>query len=166
LGTARAKAISKAVRYLALAWTIFSTLQGRPGNSKAQSSDVTEALLQQSGGRLMVALLGVVVIGAGAYHVVNGWTREFLADLSKHPGKLAVRAWVVGYIAKSVALALVGAMFVMAAVQDSSRQATGLDGALRMLGQQAYGPWLLTAVGAGIAAYGFYSLACAKHARA
>ena len=26
MGTARAKAISKAVRYLALAWTIFSTL--------------------------------------------------------------------------------------------------------------------------------------------
>jgi Domain of Unknown Function (DUF1206) len=142
------------------------TVQGRPGSSTAQSSDVTATILQQSGGRIMVALLGVIVIGAGGYHMVKGWTRKFLADLNKHPGKLAVRAGVVGYIAKGVALALVGVVFVIAAVQDSSRKATGLDGALRLLGQQTFGPWLLTAVGAGIAAYGFYSLSCARHARA
>ena len=40
-----------------------------------------------------------------------------------------------------------------------------LDGALRSLRQQAVGPWLLTAVALGIAAYGVYSLARSRHAR-
>jgi hypothetical protein len=162
---ARAKGSAKAVLYLGLAWTTSSAVQGRPGSSKAQSLDVTAILLQQGGGRLMVALLGLVVIGVGGHHMAKGWARKFLTDLNRNPGSPAVRAGVVGYVAKGVSLALVGAMFVVAAVHDSSRQAAGLDGALRLLGQQAFGPLLLTAVGAGIAAYGFYSFARAKHAR-
>ena len=72
---------------------------------------------------------------------------------------LATRAGVIGYIAKGIALALVGVLFVTAAAQNSASKATGLDGALRSLRQQAFGPWLLTAVGLSIAAYGVYSFA-------
>jgi type IV secretory pathway VirB2 component (pilin) len=71
---------------------------------------------------------------------------------------------VVGYIAKGIALAVVGALFITAVAQNSSSKATGLDGALRSLRQQAVGPWLLTAVALGIAAYGVYSLARSRHA--
>jgi len=107
----------------------------------------------------------VVVIGVGGYHVVKGWTKKFLHDLNTHPGTLATRAGVVGYMAKGVALAVVGALFVAAALQNSASKATGLDGALRSLRQQPVGPWLLTAVALGIAAYGVYSFARAKSAR-
>ena len=51
------------------------------------------------------------------------------------------------------------------AAQNSSSQATGLDGAPRALCQQPEGPWLLSAVALGVAAYGIYSFARAKHAR-
>src|SRR5665811_1843933 len=95
----------------------------------------------------------------------RGWTKKFLRDLAENPGILATRAGVVGYVAKGVALAVVGGLFVSAAVQNSSSKATGLDGALRSLRQQAVGPWLLTAVALGIAAYGVYSFARSRHAR-
>ena len=75
-----------------------------------------------------------------------------------HPGR------VVGYIAKGIALAVVGVLFVTAAVQNSSTNATGLDGALRSMREQAVGSWLLTVVALGIASYGLYSFARAKHA--
>jgi type IV secretory pathway VirB2 component (pilin) len=114
---------------------------------------------------LLVAVIGVVVMGVGAYHVIKGWTKKFLLDLSENPGTVATRAGVVGYIAKGIALAVVGALFITAAAQNSSSKATGLDGALRSLRQQAVGPWLLTAVALGIAAYGVYSLARSRHAR-
>lgn len=52
---------------------------------------------------------------------------------------LAARAGVVGYIAKGIALAVVGVLFVAAAVQNSSNKETGLDGALRSLRQQPVG---------------------------
>lgn len=161
----RAKGISKAAFHLALAWASFSTAKGRPHSSKAQSVDLTATLLQQTGGRLLVSVVGMAVLGVGVYHVVKGWTRKFLQDLSDHPGTFATRAGVFGYIAKGLALAAVGALFVAAAVQNSARRATGLDGALRLLREQPVGPWLLTAVALGIASYGLYSFARAKYAR-
>lgn len=161
----RIKGLSKALVHLALAWTCFNTAKGRPRSSKEQSTDFTAALLQQSGGRLLIALIGLIVIGVGGYHVMKGATRRFLRDLNEHPGTLATRAGMAGYIAKGISLAGVGSLFVLAAVQDSASKATGLDGALRALRQQAVGPWLLTAVGLGIAAYGVYSLVRARHAR-
>ena len=51
------------------------------------------------------------------------------------------------------------------ATQNSSSKATGLDGALRTVREQPYGPWLLSAVALGIGAYGVYSFARARHAR-
>ena len=160
-----AKGIAKAIVYLVLAWTSFSFAKGQPSSSKAQSSDFTATLLQHTGGRLLVAVIGVVVMGVGAYHVIKGWTKKFLRDLAESPGMLATRAGVVGYVAKGVALAVVGVLFVSAAAQNSASKATGLDGWLRSLRQQAVGPWLLTAVALGIAAYGLYSFARARHAR-
>lgn len=162
---ARVKGISKAVLYFALAWASFTTTQGHPSSSKAQSADFTATLLQHTGGRLVVAVIGLAVIGAGGYHVVKGWTRKFQRDLKEHPGILATRAGVVGYIAKGIALAVVGVLFLTAAAQNSARKATGLDGALRTLRQQPFGPWLLSAVALGIAAYGVYSFARARYAR-
>jgi hypothetical protein len=161
----KAKGLAKAVVYLVLAWTSLSFAKGQPSSSKAQSSDFTATLLQHTGGRLLVGVIGLAVIGVGIYHVVKGWTKKFLQDLRDSPGIFATRAGVVGYIAKGVALAVVGALFVAAAAQNSPSKATGLDGALRSLRQQPFGPWLLTAVALGIAAYGLYSFARAKHAR-
>ena len=80
---ARAKGVAKAVLYLALAWTCFSTARGQPSSSKAQSADFTATLLQHTGGRLLVSLIGLAVIGVGGYHVVKGWTRKFLQDLRR-----------------------------------------------------------------------------------
>jgi Domain of Unknown Function (DUF1206) len=161
----KAKGIAKAVVYLVLAWTSFSFAKGQPSSSKAQSADFTATLLSHTGGRLLVAVIGVVIIGVGGYHVMKGWTRKFLQDLAESPGIVATRAGVVGYVAKGVALAVVGVLFVSAAAQNSASKATGLDGALRSLRQQAVGPWLLTAVALGIAAYGVYSFARSRHAR-
>jgi type IV secretory pathway VirB2 component (pilin) len=110
-------------------------------------------------------LIGLVLIGAGGYHMLKGWTTMFLRDLTKHPGRFAVRAGVVGHLAKGVSLALVGVLFVIAAQDNTSARSTGLDGALRLLRQQAFGPWLLTVVALGIAVYGLYSFARARLAR-
>ncbi len=161
----RGKAVAKALVYLALAWTSLSFAKGRPRSSRAQSADFTAALLAHAGGRILLSLIGAVIVGVGTYHVMKGWTRKFLQDLSENPGALATRAGVVGYVAKGAALVVVGVLFVAAAVLDSSTKATGLDGALRTLRRAPMGVFLLTAVALGIAAYGVYSFARARFAR-
>lgn len=161
----RVKAFSKAVVYLVLAWTTFNFARGKASDSKDQTVDFTTSLMSKPGGEWLVGIVGLVVIGVGAYHVWKGATEGFLRDLEKDPGTWAVRAGVVGYIAKGVALAVVGVLFVLAALHANPKEAKGLDGALRTLKDQPFGPGLLTAVALGIAAYGVYSFSRARHAR-
>jgi hypothetical protein len=161
----RIKAFSKAVVYLALCWTTFNFARGKSSDSESQTADLTSSLMSKPGGQWLVGIIGLVVIGVGAYHVWKGATEGFLRDLEKDPGTWAVRAGVVGYIAKGVALAVVGVLFVLAALHANPEEAKGLDGALRTLKDQPFGPGLLTAVALGIAAYGIYSFSRARHAR-
>ena len=104
----RVKALSKAAVYLALAWTTFGFARGKRSNSKQQTVDFTASLMDKPGGRWLVGLVGLVIIGVGGYHVCKGATEGFLRDLDESPGDWATRAGRVGYIAKGVALAIVG----------------------------------------------------------
>lgn len=163
------KAAGKAVVYLALTVTTLSFARGGSSSSSEQSSDVTATLLQSGGGRVLVAVIGLVVVGVGIYHAVKGARKKFLADLAGNAGgdvgRAVVRLGQVGYLAKGVALVVVGLLFVVAAVQSDPSEATGLDGALTTLGEQPGGPVVLVLVGIGFVAYGLYSFARARYAR-
>jgi hypothetical protein len=162
---ARVKAACKAVVYAALAYTSFAFARGTGKASSKQTADFTASTMQHSGGRTLVILIGLVVIGVGGYHVYKGWTRGFHKDLVSDPGRTVEALGVVGYIAKGVALAVVGGLFCVAGFQRQASEATGLDGALKTLREQPFGSWLLTVVALGLAAYGLYSFARAKLAR-
>jgi hypothetical protein len=161
----RAKAVGKGVAYAFFAWTSFQIGRGVGASSEEQTEDFTAGLMEKTGGRLLVGLVGLVVLGIGGYHIHKGWTKKFLRDLREHPGGWAVHAGRIGYIAKGVALLVVGFFFLVAAWRANPEEAQGLDGALKTLNEQAFGPALLTLVAAGIAAYGVYSFARARYAR-
>lgn len=160
----RLKSAGKAVVYAALAWTAVSVVSGASSGS-GQTESTTATLMAEPYGRALVALLGVGVLAVAAYHVVKGWRAKFLQDLREHPGTWLVRAGRIGYIAKGVALAVVGGLFIAAAATADPERASGLDGALRSLQQLPFGKALLTAVALGLAAYGVYSFGRARHAR-
>lgn len=71
----------------------------------------------------------------------------------------------LGYVAKGIALGVVGVLFVVAALTSDPEESTGLDGAMQTLAEQPYGTFLLLGVGVGIALYGVYSFARARYAR-
>ncbi|MGN8244917.1 DUF1206 domain-containing protein [Cellulomonas soli] len=162
---ARVKAAAKAVLYAVLAWSAFQVTQGVATSGSAQSQDLTAEIMARPGGRVAVAVVGLVVVGVGAYHVHKGWTRGFLRDLRRSPGRAVQAAGRLGYVAKGVALGIVGALFVAAAWHAQPQEAGGLDAALRTLGRQPFGTALLTVVAAGLAAYGVYSFFRARYAR-
>lgn len=161
----RAKAAGKMVVYAALAWTALKFASGSSTSSRAQTEDFTATLMQHSGGRLLVGAIGVAVVGVGGYHVYKGWAKRFLQDLQEHPGDWAVQAGRAGYIAKGVALVVVGFLFLVAAVRKAPSKASGLDGGLRTLREAPAGTWLLSLVAVGIAAYGVYCFARARYGR-
>ena len=151
--------------YAFFAWTAFQIAQGAAASSEEQTEDFTASLMGSPAGRLLVGVVGLVVLGVAGYHVHKGWTKKFLEDLREHPGDWAVTAGRIGYIAKGVALVVVGFFFLVAAWQADPDKAQGLDGALKTVKDQAFGPFLLTLVAAGIAAYGVYSFARSRYAR-
>ncbi|GII98113.1 uncharacterized protein DUF1206 [Sediminihabitans luteus] len=166
----RVKAISKAVLYGFLAWTAFRYASGGStsgGGSKQES--LTADLMGSTAGRVAIGVVGLVIVGVGVFHVVKGWRKKFLEDLrgtgGRHVGTAVVRLGQVGYIAKGIALGVLGGLFVAAAVTADPEKAGGLDDALRTIGEQPFGQFLLIATGVGIAAYGVYSFARARFAR-
>ncbi|GAA1888651.1 DUF1206 domain-containing protein [Lapillicoccus jejuensis] len=162
----KVKAVAKTVTYVVLAVTTGRYAVGAGGRSGAdQSADLTRTLMQQAFGRLLVAVVGLVVLGVGAYHVYKGWKRRFLADLEEHPGRPAEVAGRYGYVAKGVALGVVGVLFALAALHADPAEARGLDGALHTILEAPGGQTMLAVVSLGIAAYGVYSFFRARHAR-
>lgn len=162
----KVKAVAKTATYAVLAVTTGRYAVGAGGRSGGdQSADLTRTLMQQAFGRALVALVGLVVLGVGVYHVYKGWRRRFLADLEEHPGRPAEVAGRYGYVAKGVALGVVGVLFALAALHADPAEARGLDGALHTILEVPGGQVLLAVVSVGIAAYGVYSFFRARHAR-
>jgi len=160
------KLVSKGVMYAFFAWTTFKIVAlGESSNSEKQTEGFAAALMGNGLGRVLVAVIGLVVLGVAGYHIYKGATKKFLGDLEEHPGQWAVRAGQVGYVAKGVALLVVGFFFVYAAWTADPDKTQGLDGALKTFKDAPAGPVVLTVVAVGIAAYGIYSFARARYAR-
>ncbi|PRY55658.1 uncharacterized protein DUF1206 [Knoellia remsis] len=161
----RASAAGKFVMYAALAFSASKFARGGGSSSGEQSADFTAKLMGATGGRFLVGLLGLAVIAGGIYHVYKGWTSGFLEDLESHPGRWAETSGRIGYVAKGVAFVIVGGLFGVAALQQQPEEARGLDGALKTLGEQPFGSVLLTLIALGLAAFGVYCFAHAKHVK-
>lgn len=165
--TDRVKAAGRAIVYAALAVTAtqFALGSGSSSSSEDTSQDATATLMEQPAGQWLVGAVGLGVVAVGGYHVYKGLTRRFLRDLEDDPGTPVTAAGVVGYTAKGVVLVLVGLLFGLAAYQQQSSEAQGLDGALKALREQPLGPWLLSAVAVGLVLFGAYCFGRARHQR-
>lgn len=161
----RAKCVGLAVIYLVMGWSALSFVRGKGRSSAHRSTDITATVMKHPGGRWLIAAVGLVILAIGCYHVYKGWRGKFLKELREHPG--AAITWIgrIGYVAKGVALGIVGVLFVVAAAQHSSAKASGLDGALSTLRQAVGGQALLTLMGLGIATFGVYMLARVRFSR-
>jgi type IV secretory pathway VirB2 component (pilin) len=69
----------------------------------------------------------------------------------------------VGYVAKGLAFVIIGVLVCWAAVTDNPRKAGGLDQSLARLVQVPMGAVAVIAIGVGIACFGLYLFARARH---
>jgi len=166
-----AKRISSATRaavYAVLAYSAASVALGSGSSSSSQSQrQATSEVLGLPGGRVIVVIAGLVIVAVGVHHIVKAVKRSFLDDLdtsSMAPGarKLVERLGAGGYLAKGVALGLVGGLLTYAMV-TLDRQRAGLDGAMQTIAEQPFGKFLLTAVAAGFVAFGLFSFVQSRY---
>jgi len=170
LGTRAADAI-RAVSYGALCATAVSVLTGSTSSSQdKRQAGLSAELMQDTAGRWLLGAVGVVIACAGGYFAWQGVREDIFEHLDRGaiPARLrpvVVVLGVVGNTARGLVITLSGILVVIAAVTVDPHRATGLDGALRTLAHQAYGPWLIGAAGAGLIAFGVFAVAEAVWSR-
>lgn len=170
-GTDRVKGmvgqLFKGVIYAVLAVSAFRVALGQSGGGGGTES-MTADLMKMTGGQLLVGAVGVGVLAYGAYYVYQGWTEKFLEKLDGRPQNAQVSQayrWLgkAGFVSKGIAIGVIGGLFIYAAITHDPKKSAGLDQALQEIAQQPFGQVLLTLVGVGIACYGFFALARARH---
>ena len=124
--------------------------------------------MNQPYGRWLVGGVGVAIIVYGLSYARRGWTEKFMENLDARgtlgdAGKAYRTVGKIGYIAKGIAFCIVGGLFVAAAYTHDAKKSGGLDAALHTVLQQPFGQFLLILIGAGIACYGLFCFARARH---
>lgn len=168
----RGTSLLKAAIYGAIGWIALQTATGSGGGGggggKGGTESTTAKLMNLPGGTLIVGAVGLAVIAYGGSLVWRGWTEKFTEHLdaqgqSGTEGSLYVKLGKAGYIAKGLAIVIVGGLFCYAAITHDPQKSGGLDQALQTVLEQPFGQALLTAIAIGIIAYGLFCFARAKH---
>lgn len=144
---------------------------GSSGKSSTTSTqDWTALLLKQPFGQFLVVIVGLVVLAIAVYLYMKAYKASFQSRLNLSSVRSSVRKGIInlgrlGYAALGVVFTIIGIFLIVAAVKFNPNDAVGLDGALRNLLQQPFGPVLLVIVALGLIAYGIYSFAEARYRR-
>lgn len=163
----RLGSVGSAIVYIVLAGSAIKTAVA--GSSSANEDSLTRKVLDLPGGQLIVIGIGVAIGVVAVVNLTRGVTTSFDDQLkggalSGRSGTVVKRLGQIGFIAKGVALGVVGGLFVWAGWTYDPKEAGGLDSALRTLLEAPAGPSLLVVVAAGIIAFGLYCFAWTRYA--
>ncbi|MGA7148706.1 MAG: DUF1206 domain-containing protein [Microbacterium sp.] len=142
-------------------------LGARPDGEEAAEA-ASRGVLDLWGGPIVLALVGVGFTIGGVSFVVMGALRSFRSRLNIPDGRIGrtmTIMGVVGFVAKGIALLIVGILLIIAAVRTEPRTAGGLDGAVQAILDLTLGPLLAGIVGVGFLAYGVFTVFRARVAR-
>ncbi len=172
-GSTDAKATVQRIGYIASAimYTTFAisaialarkSSEQPDGNRKV--TDVSETIMTNAVGRIVIGLVGLIVIGVGLYRISKGVKLDVEDELDMSGMSAARYTWTerlgaLGEIGRGIGYGLVGFFLLRSAITYDSSEATGLDGALRRLAAESWGVVIVFVVGIGFAAYGLFCLA-------
>lgn len=156
--------------YVALLGSAVAVLFGDADPPEEDEPEWTARLMGAAGGRGLVVAFGIGLVAVGGYLAVRGARQKFRKSLATAEMPRRARCWLprlgtLGYVSRGVVAALVGGFLVKAAVEYDPAESRGVDGALRSLSAQPYGPWLLAGVATGLLAFGLFSFVEARYRR-
>jgi len=141
---------------------------GEGSGGQGQSMGWTADLMGAPGGRWLVGIAGLALLGYGVQQLYHAYTTQIDERLDLSSMSPTMRQWTIrfgrfGVGARGVVLSMIGGFVLTAAWQADPSEARGLGGALSTLRDQSYGPWLLGLVALGLIAYGIYNLIRARY---
>jgi hypothetical protein len=164
----RAGAGGRAAVYAYFGWVAGRlALRGASSGGRSPSS-TTSRVLAAPAGPFLLAAVGCVVVAIGVTLVVFGWRRSFLGQLDEKARHADRRVPIVvlgqvGYVVKGLAFVVIGGLLVWAAWSQDPGKSGGLDHSFYLLLGETAGKVAVVVVGAGIACFGLYLVARARH---
>ena len=169
-GIERIGALGSGIVYALICAVAVQILVGSGGSSSKNTKQTASDVFGWPGGRWLIGIAGLVMLGVAVYQFVRGSKKKFLDDAKTEEIPNAIEPTysllgTVGHVARAVVFCLVGIFLVKAAYDYKANEAIGLDGALAKLYNGAYGSLLLGAVAVGLIAFGCFSLVEARFRR-
>jgi hypothetical protein len=161
--------VVSAIVYVVLGLTAIS-LARHPGTSgsEAETEDsrigtFTADVMGWTGGRWLVGVIGLVVIGIGAYFLYKAVSGRFEKELEHR--SVGPFSWdvirmmgLIGWIGRAAMMGLIGVFLVRAAWQFDPNEARGLDDSLRRIADDSLGVMLVLVVAVGLIVYGAFCI--------
>jgi Domain of Unknown Function (DUF1206) len=166
----RAGYVGRGLIYAGLTYSTVHILagSGRQQSQTQKAHHTTAAIFSWPAGRWIVGIGGAAIAAAALWNLYRGLSRNFenkweTGRMSERERKWGGRAGMAGHLARSVVFGLIGIFVIKAALNYDSKDAIGLDGALRKLANASYGPYLLGLTAFGLICYGLYCLVDARY---
>jgi len=164
----RAGCLGRAVIYGSAFVAAVSVLQSKPQTStNAKGQGWSATVLGWPGGRFLVGIAGLALIGAAIWNGYRALSRKFEEHLDR--SQMSERTWRIvcaigmgGLLGRMLAFLAVGWFVVKAAVDFDPKEPVGLDQSLRTLQSNSYGPWIIALAAIGLGLFGVYSFAEAR----
>ena len=164
----RIKSLARGLIYAFLSFTAVALLYGARTSQSKQESDLARAVMNRTGGRWLVAIVGIIIALIGLVMVREGFKTHFLQlfkSLEPELGRAIAALGRVGTIVRGVVFTAVGILTVSSAWSANALKAGGINEALRTLLHQQFGRQLVFALGVGLLVFGVYGLAEARWQR-
>ncbi|RYZ40548.1 MAG: DUF1206 domain-containing protein [Myxococcaceae bacterium] len=154
--------------YASLALFALKTVLGASQGRSKGTQGWTATLMEQPFGRVLVALVGLGIIGFAVKQFHTAWKAKFLEKLTLTGLAAQQRHWVervsrFGIAARGVVFSVIGIFLVRSAVDANPGEAKGLAEALAVVARQPAGDVLLGVVAAGLVAYAAYLFLQARY---
>jgi hypothetical protein len=152
-----------------LAYTAAQSVFGAEDSSE-DAMAASAMAYQPPVGRILVAVVGVVVIGVGLYQLYAAYKAKFRGELALGRRGGAKEMWTtllgrIGTTARALAIGAAGAFLILAAYQSDPQETRGLGGALETIQQQPLGSYMLGVIAAGLVLYGLFMFVVARYRR-
>lgn len=158
----RIKSLVRGLAYAVLAFGAVSVLSGARATQAGQQAHLAGTVMQHTGGRWVVAGVGLIVSAVGAMMIYEGWSSAFMRYFGYLPQpRRTVIIWLgrIGSVSRGIVFLVTGILIIAAAWTAQPKKAGGVDEAFRTLLDQPYGTYLVGALGVGLMVFGVYGLA-------
>lgn len=132
------------------------------GDGESGMDATTRTIMDLPFGRLLVAAIGLAIIGGGAFFVWRAWSRDYEHKVVRNPVTERLDLLMAfGMFAHGVVIALIGVFFVIAAWTFDAEEAGGMQQALDQIRAWPFGDWLIGAIAIGFIGF---AVACFMNA--